>query len=104
MGQIYIQYVGVYTVSTQYVGQTTDKFHYQWNNYKACYHRAYRGAEVPQKHLHEHFMGGNHQGLEKDVEITLTEKTDPSDPTKSEDFWICALGTMAPKGLNVALF
>ena len=49
-------------------------------------------------------MGGNHQGLEKDVEITLTEKTDPSDPTKSEDFWICALGTMAPKGLNVALF
>ena len=62
------------------------------------------GTEVPQKHLHEHFMREKHQSLEKDVEITLIEKTNPSDPTKHEDFWICALGTMAPKGLNVALF
>ena len=60
MGQIYIQYVGVRTMYIQYVGQTTDKFHYRWNNYKACCLRACRGAEVPQKHLHEHFMGENH--------------------------------------------
>ena len=33
---------------------------------------------MPQKHLHEHFMEENHQGLEKDVEITLIDKTDPS--------------------------
>ena len=88
----------------QYVGQTTDKFRYRWNNYKACYRRACKGAEMRQKHLHEHFMGEDHQGLEKDVEITLIDKTDTSDPTKREDFWIRTLGTMAPKGLNMALF
>ena len=70
--QIYIQYVGVYTVYVQYACQTTDTF---------CYRR-----------------------LEKDFEITLIEKTDSSDPTKRKDFWIRALGTMAPKALNVALF
>ena len=104
MHQIYIQYVGVCTVYIQYVGQTTYRFRYRWNNSKACYCRACRRAEVPQKHLHKHFMGGNHQGLEKDVEITLIEKTNPSDPTKRKDFWICASGSTATKGLNVALF
>ena len=86
------------------MGQTTNKFRYRWNNYKARYRRACRGAEVPRKHLHEHFMGENHQGLETDVEITLMDKTDPSDSTKREDFWIRTLGTMALKGFNMVLF
>ena len=30
--------------------------------------------------------------------------SDPSDPTKCEDFWIRTLGSMALKGLNMALF
>ena len=51
----------------QCVGQTTDKFHYWCNNYKACYCRSCRGAEVAQKHLNEHFTGENHQGLEKNM-------------------------------------
>ena len=59
---------------------------------------------MTQKHLHEHFIGENHQGLEKDVEITLIDKTDPSDPTKREDFLIHTLGTMTPKELNMVLF
>ena len=46
-------------------------------------------------------MGEYHQGLEKDVEIMLIGKTDPSDPKRCKDFWICTLGTMAPKGLNM---
>ena len=86
------------------MGQTTDKFRYRWNNYKSCYRRVCRGAEVPQKYLHEHFMGENRRGLEKDVEITLIDKTDPSDPTKREDFWIRTLGTTAPKRLDMTLF
>ena len=86
------------------MGQATDKFRYRWNNYKACHRRACRGAEVPQKHLHEQFMGKTHQGLENNVEITLIDKTDPSDPTRREDFWIRTLGTMAPKALNMAWF
>ena len=64
------------------MGQTTDKFRYRWNNYKACYRRACKGAEVSQKHFFENFMGENHLGLEKDVKITLIDKTDPSDLTK----------------------
>ena len=49
-------------------------------------------------------MGESYQGLEKDVEIMLIDKTDPSDPTKREDFWIRTLGTMAPKRLVMAWF
>ena len=86
------------------MGQTTNKFRYRWNNYKACYRRAGREAKVPQKHLHEQFIGENHQGLEKDVGITLVDKTNPSDPRKCDDFWIRTLGTMALKGFNMVLF
>lgn len=84
----------------QYVGQTTDKFRYRWNNYKSCYRKACKGIEVPQQHLHEHFLSENHGGLEEDVEITLIDKTDSSDPTTREQFWIYRLNTLSPQGLN----
>ena len=68
----------------QYVGQTTDKFRYQWNNYKACQRKAVMGVDVPQRHLHEHFLGEGHTGLLNDVEIRFIDKTDPSEPTSRE--------------------
>ena len=84
----------------QYVGQTTDKFRYRWNNYKACQRKASMGVDVPQRHLHEHFLGEGHTGLLNDVEIRLIDKTDPSQPTSRELYWIERLKTQYPQGLN----
>ena len=40
----------------KYVGSTTDKFSYRWNNYKNCQRKAERGEDHMQKYLHEHFL------------------------------------------------
>ena len=40
-------------------------------------------------------------GFLEDVSITLIDKTDGSDPTKRETFWMHTLKTLAPYGLNV---
>ena len=41
-----------------------------------------------------------HSGFLHDVSVTLIDKTDPSCPTKREDYWIDTLKTKAPMGLN----
>ena len=40
-------------------------------------------------------------GFLNDISVTLIDKTDPTDPTKREDYWIHTLKTKAPLGLNV---
>ena len=58
----------------QYVGPTTDKFRYGWNNYKNCQRRAERGEDHMQKYLHDHFLSEDHDGLLNNVKITLIDK------------------------------
>ena len=36
-----------------------------------------------------------------DVETVFIDKTDPSDPTRREEFWRNEVKTLAPYGLNV---
>ena len=43
----------------------------------------------------------DHSGFLNDISVTLIDKTDPTDPTKREDYWIHTLKTKAPLGLNV---
>ena len=54
-----------------------------------------------QRYLHEHFLSKDHNGLINDVEINFVDKTDPSDPTRKEEFQRTKLKTLAPYGLNV---
>ena len=54
-----------------------------------------------QRYLHEHFLSKDHDGLINDVEINFVDKTDPSDPTRKEEFQRTKLKTLAPYGLNV---
>ena len=54
-----------------------------------------------QRYLHEHFLTENHNGLINDVESIFIDKTDPSDPTRREEFWKTKLKTLAPYGLNL---
>ena len=39
--------------------------------------------------------------IDKTVNKWLIDKTDPSDPTRKEFFWMRKLKTLAPLGLNV---
>ena len=40
-------------------------------------------------------------GLIDDDEIVFIDKTDPSNPTRSEEFWRNKLKVLVPYGLNV---
>ena len=80
----------------QYVGSTTDKFRYRWNNYKNRQRNAEREEDHMQEYLHDHFLSQDHDGLLNNVEITLIDKTDPSDPERREEFWKTKLRTLAP--------
>ena len=47
------------------------------------------------------FLSEDHNGLIEDCEIIFIDKTDPSDPTRREYFWMRVLKTTAPLGLNI---
>ena len=85
----------------QYVGSTTDRFRFRWNNYKNCQRKAERGEDHMQKYLHDHFLSEDHDGLVNNVVIIFIDKTDPSDPERREEFWRTKLRTFAPHGLNI---
>ena len=59
-----------------------------------------REEHYMQRHLYEHFALPRHSGFLHDVSITLIKKTDPSCPTKREDYWIDILKTKPPIGLK----
>ena len=84
----------------QYVGSTTDKFRFRWNNYKENDRKALRGEEHMQPELFEHFAADNHSCFLTDCSITLIDKTDGSDPTTREEYWRKVLKTATPYGLN----
>ena len=84
---------------TQHVGQTVDIFGNRWNNYRDNARKFDRGEHCMQRHLYEHFTLPGHAGS-LHVSITLIDKTEPSCPTKCEDYWTDTLKTKAPMGLN----
>ena len=85
----------------QYTGSTVDKFRLRWNNYKSCQRNAANGGTPNQNYFHQHFLSEGHNGLQSDCEIILIDKTDPTDPTRREYFWMRKLKTVAPFGLNI---
>ena len=46
-------------------------------------------------------MSEGHNGLQSDCEVILIDKTDPTDPTTWEYFWMRKLKTVVPFGLNI---
>ena len=84
----------------QYVGSTTNPFHYRWNNYKDSNRKAERGVAHMQADLFEHFASHGHSGFLEDCTITLIDKTDGVDPTRREEYWRRVLKTVSPYGLN----
>ena len=87
--------------SRQYVSQTTDKFRFRRNNYKACQRKAVRGEEHQQNYFRQHFLTEDHNGLIEDCEICLIDKTDSSDPTRRESFRIARVRNLSPEGFRI---
>ena len=85
----------------QYVGSTVDKFRLRWNSYKSCQRDAASGGTPNQNYFDQHFLSEGHNELEHDCEIIFIDKTDPSDLTRREYFWIRVLKTIAALGLNI---
>ena len=84
----------------QYTGQTVDEFRYRWNSYKDNNRKSLRGDEHKQAGFFAHFQSLDHNGFLEDTEITCIDKTDPSDPTRHEEFWIDMLKTCCLPGRN----
>ena len=86
----------------QYVGNTTGHFRSRWSNYKSDVRKAESGdmENVKQKFLQSHFLQRDYQGF-KDVEVCLIDKTQASDPTKREFYWMRTLRTLYLDGLNI---
>ena len=86
--------------SLQYAGSTTDKFGSGWNNCKENNRKAKRGEEHMQPLVFGHFSSNDYNGFLEDCSITLIDKTDRSDPTRTEEYWRRVLKSVTPYGLN----
>ena len=86
----------------QYVGSTINRFRLRWNNYKSCQRNAAAGERTPnQNFFHHPFLSDGYNGLMNVRGIILINKTDSSDSTRREFFWMRALETITPVGLNI---
>ena len=85
----------------QYVGSTVDRFRLRWNNCKSYQRNAADGGTPNQSYFHQHFLNDRHNWLMNDCEIILIDKTDSSNPTRREFFWMRLLKTIALLGLNI---
>ena len=54
-----------------------------------------------QEYLYRHFESEGHTEFLDDVSVTLIGKTDCSNPTNRDNYWMQTLKTFAPYGLNV---
>ena len=85
----------------QYTRKTVDRVRLRWNNYTEERDRKFLSdEEIKQKSLDDHFFRDDHHSFEEDVSICLIKKSDPSDPHKTEYYWMRTLKTIAPFGLN----
>ena len=55
-----------------------------------------------QEHLYKHFKSEGHTEFLDDISVTLIDKTDSSNLTKRENYYMRTLKTFVPYGLNVA--
>ena len=85
----------------QYTGETNDNIRGRWNNCKSKSKGFKRTEKCIQEHLYKHFESEGRTEILDDISITLIDKTDGSDPTKRENYWMQTLKTFAPYGLNV---
>ena len=62
---------------------------------------ALEGGTLKQNYFHQHFLSEDYQGLLENCKIMLTDKTDSSNPTRREFFWMYEINNFATLGLNI---
>ena len=60
---------------------------YRRNNYKSNGRKFQHAEPCMQEYLFWHFSSPGHIRFLNDVSVTFIDKTEPSDPLKSERFW-----------------
>ena len=85
----------------QYTGKNTDNFRSRWSNYKSEARKAENGNMENVKLLRSHFLQPDHKVFLKDVEVRLIDKTQGSDQTNREFYWMRTLKTSYPDGLDI---
>ena len=85
----------------QCIRQAVDEFRLRWNNYKSNNRKYQRLESCMQEHLFEHFNEKGHCGFSDNVSITFIDKTDPSEPLETANYWKSVLKKMAPLILNI---
>ena len=96
-----IYFLSCKTCGKQYTSKTGDKHRIRWSNYKTD---AWKAASdniesCKQQFLQNHFLQDDNHGFLEDIEVTLVEKTQASDPTKREYYWMRTLKTLYLDGL-----
>ena len=87
-----------------YVGSTITSFRKRFNNHNSSMRKYEQGGKkMVVEHLYAHFFGPGHKGL-CDVSVIIIVKTNISEPTQREAFWVCKLDMFVPRGLNVRDF
>ena len=59
-----------------------------------------RQLVISEDFLQNHFLQDDHHGFLEGVEVIIIDKTQTSDPTKREYYWMRILKTFYPDGLN----
>ena len=54
-----------------------------------------------QEHIFKYFNCEGHTGFSENVSVTFIDRTDSQNPEKWKNYWIRALKTMVPWGLNI---
>ena len=89
------------TCKKSYVGSTINSFCTRFNNHKNSLNRYGTGQQgISGEHLYAHFFSEGHVGL-ADLSVNIIDKTNSSNPTDREAFWVFKFHTFIPKGLNL---
>ena len=75
----------------RYSGKRVDKFKLRWNKYKGS-DRNFRGGDIKEMSLHQHFVKEELNGFIEDINNYLTDKTQFPEPLKKVNQWMRRLG------------
>ena len=82
------------TCGKQYTGKTTDRFRYRWSNYKMEARKTEKG-DMENKSFYKFTF------CRMIAKVLLIDKTQGSDPTKRECYWMRTIKTLYPADLNI---
>ena len=84
----------------QYVGSSTTKFRFRFNNYRCCHRKYSLNQSVAQASFHAHFSQPDRNGMDDWSFILIDSASGEDSVRREESFWQFKLNTLFPTGLN----